>query len=102
MSSPGFRMAHATDTALIDFHTNELGRLNFDSRIKATGGTMDENGGTLSLSSGTMNYTAGSGHNFNGGINCGDAVRLLDLIMDFHLIRDTLQVKHFYRWRSSN
>ena len=75
MSSPGFRMAHATNTALIDFHTNELGGLNFDSRILAQGGTMAENDGTLSLSSGTMNYTAGSGHNFNGGINCGGAVR---------------------------
>ena len=54
MSAPSTRLTNVLGTCVIDFHSNILGSTNYDSRIKATGGTAVGVKGVLALEAGEL------------------------------------------------
>lgn len=82
MSSNGLRMTCYSSVALIDFHSNTVGGINFDSRIISVGGTTAQDQGSLGIESGNITFTASAGnmnytsnsHTFNGSLRANSGI----------------------------
>jgi len=96
MDAPGMRFLNNGINSLIDFHSNNVGSTNLDSRIHSTGGTAAALNGTLSISSGTINLSAPTGINLssyytnvsaqgtNGLRMIADGTSACNTYIDFH------------------